>query len=427
VKQLVTLVLASVLGAGCAAGGTPGGSAAATSLEQASPEAVATVAPEAPSPVATPAPIASPVPAGRWVSVPGSELVGAFPMAARLTDGRVLLIDDPQARSCIPPGSEPDGLPPVVYDPSLGTITEVGSPGSPGRWPELAVLHDGRVIVAGGMGSGATPRPETRIWDPATGAWTDGPPMSIGRNSFGLAALPDGRVLAVGGEVAAGPGDGAGAAPGYGSSAEILEPSTGTWSAAAPIPWRELPPVLVVLEGGGVLALPAKVEEEQLGDPMLYDPSTGQWTVAPLPDGMDIGTTAVALPDGSALVRASARDFVRFDPASGWHHAGQLLRDRFAPAIAGLGDGRVLVVGGEGVDADNNAVLLDTAEIFDPATGASTEIAPMPVGRSLAVAVPLADESILVLGGNGNVGLQEEFVNSQPCVIASARAVRWVP
>ena len=76
---------------------------------------------------------------------------------------------------------------------------------------------------------------------------------------------------------------------------------------------------------------------------------------------------------------------------------------------------------------DDNAVLLDTAEVFDPATGDSTEIARMPVGRSLAVAVPLADGSVLVMGGNGNVGLQEEFVDFSPCVIASARAVHWVP
>ena len=53
------------------------------------------------------------------------------------------------------------------------------------------------------------------MWDPATGAWTDGPPMSVGRYEFGLVTLKDGRVLAVGGEVAAGPGDRCRRRPGY--------------------------------------------------------------------------------------------------------------------------------------------------------------------------------------------------------------------
>ena len=49
---------------------------------------------------------------------------------------------------------------------------------------------------------------------------------------------------------------------------------------------------------------------------------------------------------------------------------------------------------------------------------------PAPAGS--ATLGPVSLETVAT-GGNGNVGLLEEFVDVPPCVIASARAVRWVP
>lgn len=43
----------------------------------------------------------------------------------------------------------------------------------------------------------------TDIYDPATGAWTEGPSMVDGRGYFEMVELSDGRVLAIGGAVPA--------------------------------------------------------------------------------------------------------------------------------------------------------------------------------------------------------------------------------
>jgi len=65
--------------------------------------------------------------------------------------------------------------------------------------PGIALLTSGQVLVAGGS-SANVPLDGTNIYDPSTG-WRPGPPMHEARFTFPLAALPDGRALAVGGGI----------------------------------------------------------------------------------------------------------------------------------------------------------------------------------------------------------------------------------
>ena len=85
-------------------------------------------------------------------------------------------------------------------------------------------LTDGRVLVAGGGSSAQNSAAE--LYDPAVGTWTATGNMTTPRVWQGLALLPGGQVLAVGGRSDGAPG-------GYVSSAELYDPATGIWSAAA--------------------------------------------------------------------------------------------------------------------------------------------------------------------------------------------------
>jgi hypothetical protein len=142
----------------------------------------------------------------------------------------------------------------------------------------------------------------------------------------------------------------------------------------------------------------------QDGRAWLYDASTGQApAVGPL-EPPRYGMRLVALADGRALVlggrverdagtSVNAATALVFDPATGsFAEAGAMTRHRQDPATVLMGDGRVLVVGGEGSSDDS-------AEIFDPRSGRFARTGSPTLPRTGGRAVALADGRIFVGGG----------------------------
>ncbi|HXM56736.1 MAG TPA: kelch repeat-containing protein, partial [Candidatus Dormibacteraeota bacterium] len=68
-----------------------------------------------------------------------------------------------------------------------------------------------------------------------------------------------------------------------------------------------------------------------------------------------------------------------------------------------LADGRLLVAGGLQVSGTNVNVL-NGAELYDPASGAWTNAAPLATGRAAHTATPLANGVVLVVGGEAQSG-----------------------
>ena len=96
-----------------------------------------------------------------------------------------------------------------------------------------------------------------------------------------------------------------------------------------------------------------------------------------------------------------------FDPASGtWADAGTMAVPRANAAAAALPDGRVLVTGGRPIPTHaHDPMGSSTSEIWDPATGDFSPTGPMLQGRSGHTATTLSDGRVLVIGG---IGLVEE-------------------
>ncbi len=118
----------------------------------------------------------------------------------------------------------------------------------------------------------------------------------------------------------------------------------------------------------------------------------------------------VALDDGRALLTggetgegdgnvAYSSTYVFDATDRSWTKSGLMNTARSGPAGALLSDGRVLVVGGIYNDGAADHRVLDSSEIWDPATGSWTKTGRLAQARFDASAVTLADGRVLVVGG----------------------------
>ncbi|TKR33274.1 hypothetical protein FCE95_02905 [Luteimonas gilva] len=123
---------------------------------------------------------------------------------------------------------------------------------------------------------------------------------------------------------------------------------------------------------------------------------------ATLPDGRVLVVGGVGLNDqgwGEYLATAEL-----FDPETNtFLPTGSMTAGRDGNAtITALADGRVLLTGGIGQDADGQTIALASAEVYDPATGKFTRTANDMSGvRYFHAATLLADGRVLVAGGWG--------------------------
>lgn len=192
----------------------------------------------------------------------------------------------------------------------------------------------------------------------------------------------------------------------------------GTWTARGSLDQASWNAHLIKLDDGRVLqvggesgALLAGGGGSGSGTPVVFDPSTGQWsdTAAPpwSPATCD-GQFAVRLADGSVLVGggrhtgsgaddACAGAFI-YDPGVG--PAGSWTAVASPPAVlesAGavlLADRRAFVTGGSG-----SAGSQSVAMAYSPADDAWTSLAPAPAGALAPLVLALGDGRVLVSGG----------------------------
>jgi N-acetylneuraminic acid mutarotase len=248
--------------------------------------------------------------------------------------------------------------------PARGQIlwTTTGSLAQPRFQTTGTLLNDGRVLLVGSLtcDPGCFSYPTAEIYDPSTGTWSETSPLNVPRFNHVAVRLPDGRVLVAGGYLTPGV---------LTASCEIFDPATGLWTLTGSLNTPRQFHQAAALANGKVLVVGG------LG-------MNGQ---------------------GSFLTLASAE---LYDPASGqWSPAGSLGTARFEHTVTLLADGRVLVAGGTATAAGGqNQGPFASAELYDLATNSWKAAAPMSAARDDHAATLLNNGQVLVTGGWSSSG-----------------------
>jgi N-acetylneuraminic acid mutarotase len=280
------------------------------------------------------------------------------------------------------------------------------------------------------------------IFDPKSEKWTETAALAAPRSNHVAVALADGRVLIAGGGKSAPIGQPSSLA--VTASAEIFDPKTKTFSAAAPLATPRSHFRAVLLADGTVLAAGggANVSHQDcngvpgcgpIADPLAsverFDPKANQWraaapmksarysfTLTLLSDGRVFAAEGVGVPKGTVDGLTSAEIY---DPAADtWTSAADapdVSREHHSAILLPTGD--VLVSGGK----QANVGMLKTNLVFSPASNAWRQATPYPTARTGPGLVPLASGRVLSVGGYN----QEENVDIDEAALYDTKKNTW--
>jgi hypothetical protein len=267
-----------------------------------------------------------------------------------------------------------------LYDPATGRFARTGSMTTARAAHSAALLRDGRVLIAGGVGEGDDVQAalaSAEIYDPTTGSFTGTGLMTVARFNHTSTTLASGKVLIAGGGGPAGTtasGAGASAAPGL-STAELYDPTSGTFGATGSMSvaryWQTASP----LPNGQVLIAGGSDGTEPLSSAEIYDPATATFAATGAMAAPRYLHTATPLNGGAILVAGGFADGAGslesaelYDPRAGAFTAAVSMADsRFQHTATLLADGRVLIAGGGSTDESiDDAARLATAEVYRP-------------------------------------------------------------
>jgi hypothetical protein len=211
------------------------------------------------------------------------------------------------------------------------------------------LLQDSRVFVTGGFTTSPTALVTTELWTPTTEAWTSKASMSQARYDHAQVTLPNGKVLVCGGLTGSGT---------YTSKAEVYDPTGNTWTSTGSMAFARAGHAAVVLPSGQVLVVGGTGYEVsfsstpvELASAEVYDPTLGSWRVLPplragraRPALVYVPALATVLVAGGDVTSVELLDLAR---GSWVPSLGGLSKVRREVRAVVLPEGAVLLAGGE--------------------------------------------------------------------------------
>jgi galactose oxidase len=279
--------------------------------------------------------------------------------------------------------------------------------------PGTAILPNGDIMVTGGLSS-----QQTSIYVPATNSWIAGPQMNIGRGYQGMTLLSNGQAFVLGGSWSGALG---------GKLGEVWSP-TGNWRELTNVPATPMytadPQGVYRQDNHGwfIATSGGKVLQAGPSKQMNWITTTGSGAITPAGNR---GNSADAM-NGNAvyydinkiITMGGAPAYQGSSPATnqaneidisnGTANVTQVGSMNYPRAFANsvvLPDGEVVTVGGQTQAApfsDTNSVL--NAEMWNPATGQFTLMAPEAEPRNYHSVAVLLPDGRLFSGGGGLCG-----------------------
>jgi hypothetical protein len=275
-----------------------------------------------------------------------------------------------------------------------------------GEHPAIAVLQDGRVLIAGGTtvpDDVTSALPTAEIFQRTSTADTVVPaagPMQVPRWRDAATTMLDGRVLVVGG------GEDCTNTTAC-KTADLFDPATNTFKPTASLmnEDRTFTWSVLMVDGRVMITSDSSPTVE------VYNPVTDAFTTIALPTVHHFGQRIVRLRDGRIMVMGgdgcagtctiAQNDVAIYDPKTDKFTAAKpmnLGRTQFTAHT--LPDGRVMVFGGASISAGGVNAPMDSIEAYDPTNDTwTTQTYKLASGRTWHASALVRDGTVIVMGG----------------------------
>lgn len=236
-----------------------------------------------------------------WTKMSDMPNPRTFASAALLGDGRILVTGGGNAVMELGLSQAPTTIA-EAYDPQAGAWQSLAHMNVATFNHAHVSLQDGRVLAIGGTLDDFTNGPGTarvEIYDPQADTWELAAEMNIPRARPRAITLPDGRILI------AGTSQFPYANTQVALSSEVFDPETGIWTLTSPMTEPRTNHTLTLLPDGTVLAAGGNDPRETMHFPLasteIFDPDTNTWTAGPDLEHARSEHTATLMPDGTVL------------------------------------------------------------------------------------------------------------------------------
>ena len=166
-----------------------------------------------------------------------------------------------------------------IYDPEAGTFNPTDSLNIARAFHTATILKNGKVLIVGGEGLIDNPfTPQAEIYDHDTKSFSIIGNMKYARHSHSATPLSSGEILISGGYGAKIGNNGNLESSGYLSSAEVYNPTTGTFVETSRMLRLRYRHTATLLPNGKVLIAGGQWESFSIESADLYDPATRSFT-----------------------------------------------------------------------------------------------------------------------------------------------------